>query len=180
MASETLVSVDPGIRGCGVALFRDGRLVAAEYVKNPVKKGNDFDAIIAVAQAAREWVGGRAADRGDLRLVLEWPKVYTASKSKGDNNDLLALCAVDAAIVALVGARATKIIPRDWKGTMAHEAVVHRVYSRLDSEGNRSEWNTLADAEFRAGKTYGHNVVDAVGIGLHALGRFTPRKVIAR
>ena len=178
---EYVIAVDPGIRGCGVALFGDGKLLACEYVRNPVKKGADFDAVQALAKAVEAWLCRQphiyTRDGDDTtRAVLEFPQVYTASKSKGDNNDLLPLAAVDGAIVALLGCPAERVAPRDWKGTMAHEAVVHRVASRLDY----AETEILSAAEMRAGKTYGHNVTDAVGIGLHAVGRFTPRKAIAR
>jgi hypothetical protein len=178
---EYVIAVDPGIRGCGVALFRGGVLVDCEYVRNPVKKGADFDAVVGAARAVDAWcfrsLEAIPNDVGwSTRVVLEFPQVYTASKSKGDNNDLLPLAAVDGAIAALLGCPATRVAPRDWKGSMAHEAVEHRVASRLDGD----EMFVIDEAFGRAGKTLAHNVTDAVGIGLHAVGRFTPRKAIAR
>lgn len=176
---EYVIAVDPGIRGCGVALFKGEVLIACEYVRNPVKKGADLDAVVGVSRLVAAFALVRTA-RSNLPVVdrafLEFPQVYTASKSKGDNNDLLPLAAVDGAIAALLGCPATRVAPRDWKGSMAHEAVEHRVLSRL-IDGER---DVLAAAEKRAGKTLAHNVTDAVGIGLHAVGRFTPRKAIAR
>jgi len=178
---SALLAVDPGIRGCGVALFRDGELRAAAYVRNAVRKGNDFDAVLSLARSVRAWVfpaDPYFGSDGD-RAVLEYPQVYTASKSKGDNNDLLPLAAVDGAIVALLpglpGVSATRVLPRDWKHTMAHEAVEARVLGRL-SPSERA----VLDEALKDARSLGHNVIDAVGIGLHALGRFAPRKVIAR
>lgn len=179
-SSDLLLAIDPGIRGVGAALFLDGKLCAAKYVRNPVKKGNDFNAVMGVADEVRDVaaVWGLEHDPMALRpfrAVLEYPQVYTASKSKGDNNDLLPLAAVDGAIVALLGAPATRVLPREWKGTITKEAVEHRVISRLGPEEI-----LVASAAFRDAKSLAHNVVDAVGIGLHALGRFTPKRVIHR
>lgn len=183
--SGLLLAVDPGIRGCGVALFKDSALIACAYAKNPVKSGSDFDAVISLAKEVYGWWNERLFDfyRGgelDLRLVLEWPRVYTASKSKGDNNDLMPLVAVDAAVVALFGVPARRVYPRDWKSTLSKEQTQARVESRLRPMGGGSgEWSAYCEGT-DAARSLAHNVVDAVGIGLHALGRFEPVKVIHR
>ncbi len=56
LMSVVVVAVDPGIRGCGVAVFRDSVLVAAAYVASPVESGNQTAACLAMALAVWAWV----------------------------------------------------------------------------------------------------------------------------
>lgn len=172
-----LLAVDPGTRGCGVALFRNDVLFACAYVKNPERAGSDFFEVMALAHEVRRWSADHTPTTTEFgfpgRLVLEWPRVYTASKSKGDNNDLMPLVAVDAAVVALLGAPARRVYPHEWKGTLTKEQTRARIESRL-SPGERVAY----DEGVRVARSLAHNMIDAVGIGLHALGRMAPRKVL--
>ncbi len=161
-----LLALDPGIRGCGVALFTEGRLVACDYVKNPVTKGDDFDAILAMGRA----VLGRLQGYGPFDLIAEYPRVYLAAKSKGDNNDLLPLVGVGA-VVATFANSAVRVYPASWKGQLPKDVCHARIRSRLDA----AELVILEAAAKRA-KSLAHNMIDAVGIGLHHLGRFAPKK----
>ncbi len=177
-----LLALDPGIRGCGVALFEGEirlangstiahhpRLVACDYVKNPVKKGDDFGAVIAMAGQVHDWVLMENGNTPWL-LVAEWPRIYTVSKSKGDNNELLPLVGVGCA-VATFATSATRVFPHEWKHQLSKEVCHQRIRSRLDM----NETNVLNDACARA-KSLAHNTLDAVGIGLHHTGRFAPKK----
>ncbi len=166
---KRLLSLDPGIRGCGAALFEDGRLVACDYVKNPVKKGDDFEAILAMARQVHDWVLVNHGN-GPFDLVAEWPRIYTVSKSKGDNNDLLPLVGVGCA-VATFATSATRVFPHEWKHQLSKEVCHQRIRNRL----TLPEMIVLEDALARA-KSLAHNTLDAVGIGLHHVGRFAPKK----
>ncbi len=167
-----LLALDPGIRGCGVALFDDnGRLAACDYVKNPVTKGDDFTAVLSLVQRVVVWVSD--ASTVSIRfheVVAEWPRVYTIAKSKGDPNDLMPLVGIGCA-VATSAMNATRVYPHEWKGQMTKEVCHQRIRSRLDLD----ETNILNDACLRA-KSLAHNVLDSVGIGLHHLGRFEPKR----
>ncbi len=164
-----LLSLDPGIRGCGVALFTDGRLTACDYVKNLVKKGNDLEAIRAMAEAVLMWALGAPVP---TMLVCEFPQVYTAAFSRGDNNDLLALAGVGSALAALYpSVPVTTVLPREWKGQAPKEVMHARIKSRLDGP----ETDVWVAAQYR-GKSLFHNTADAVGIGLFHLGRLAPKK----
>ncbi len=167
------LALDPGIRGCGVALFAEGRLVACDYVKNPVTKGDDFDAIVAMGRAVRDWrwVGATMLGSGHgFDLVAEYPRIYTAAKSKGDNNDLLPLVGVGAA-VATFASSAVRVFPDTWKKQLPKDVCHARIRSRLDA-GEL----VLLEAAAKRAKSLAHNMVDAVGIGLHHVGRFAPKK----
>jgi hypothetical protein len=161
---STLLALDPGIRGCGVALFRDYTLTAAAYLKNPVTKGDEPEAVLAMANEVVQW----DLKHGALDLIFEHPRIYTVSKSKGDNNDLLPLVGVDYAVAVHFGRGfVRRVYPQEWKGTMPKDVCHARVISRL----TESERKVLDSALTVAGSK-GHNVVDACGIGLFGVGRF--------
>ncbi len=161
-----LLALDPGIRGCGVAFFIDGKLSYCDYVKNPAKTGNRITEIRDMALAIKGW--GEYANE----IVCEYPQVYTASLSKGDNNDLLALAGVGSALAALhPQVRVTTVLPREWKGQLTKEACEARIRSRLDTAEL-----AILDAMVKRVGAKSHNAVDACGIGLHAVGRFAPKR----
>ena len=165
-----ILAVDPGIRGCGAAVFQAERLLAAEYVRNPCIAGSIPDAILDMARAVVVWfwsVGLQAPDA----LVIEWPQIYRAGKMKGDQNDLLPLVGVDLAIAAKLNVQTIAYRPAEWKGQMTKDATQARVTARLD----RVETNRIRHAGAKD-----HNTYDAIGIGLHHIGRFQPTRVFAR
>jgi len=161
---RSLIAIDPGIRGCGVALFRDGTLKFALYLRN-YSNGNLPDRCIAMAQ-----------DLYCLSVVdevaFEWPQIYRQGKRTGDPNDLLPLVGITMAFVALSRSTATSYLPREWKGSLDKATCAERVLARLSA--------TERDNISHAAPSLMHNVYDAVGIGLHHLGRFERKRVIAR
>lgn len=168
----SLLAIDPGIRVTGWALFHnaDG-LVKAGLAKNP-REGHGAEACRAMARAINEDVND-----GYMRVVFEWPRVYTAAKSKGDPNDLLPLVGVGMAMSAYLGESCImySVHPHEWKGQLPKDACHARILLRLTP----SEAMVAAGAQ-RVAKSKAHNVLDAIGIGLHHLGRFGRERVIAR
>ena len=159
-----LLAVDPGIRGCGVAIFAGTDLARAGYVKNECKSGNGPREAAMMAWKIQAWaelyeIGG---------IAVEWPQVYRSAKLRGDPNDLLPLSAVAGALAALFpDAQVSATRPAEWKGQMPKDICHARVIAQLgDTERRR-----IAPAGALT-----HNVLDAVGIGLYARGRFSPRK----
>jgi hypothetical protein len=159
-----LLTIDPGIRGCGVAFFTNQHMRLAAYVKNPVKTGDDMEAILTMAYAVNEW------SFGDIIhcVVVEFPQVYGVGQQKGDQKDLLALAALDGAICSLVtsnyvAATAIRRLPREWKGQTPGDVMCQRIEGHLSSEEMLRIQKCPASLR--------HNVLDAIGIGLHHLGR---------
>lgn len=182
-----ILAVDPGIRGCGVAIFTtDGRLAACAYVNNPAStKSPIIERARIGAKAVDVWRGvavNKARDaglakawEGVQRLVVEFPRIRTITKSKGDNNDLLPMCAVDGAIAALFDVPCEQLYPDEWKNqTDTEEVVDPRIRARLSAE----EIVVYEAGLATGGKTYGHNTMDAVGVGLKFLGRYERKRVI--
>lgn len=175
-----LLAVDPSINAPGVALFRDGVLHAAVALKPTVGLVDRAARCSAVAYEILDWylgqVGGgicAGTTHASLTLAVEWPQVYTAGKSKGDPNDLIGLAGVCSAVAAVCRApRVLSYLPGDW-------CKLPKVYKHGDAfvsiRGERI-MSRLSSAE-RALVPRSHDAVDAVGIGLHALGRLAPRRV---
>lgn len=172
MDESAVVAVDPGIAGCGVAYASRGVLLKAQYVRNETGIFPPAERCERMGRAVRDAV--QALPRGvhSPRLVLEWPQVRTAGKGRGDPNDLLLLAGVDAAIVTYLSGEVQCVAPREWKDTIPPDVLISRVQDRL-SEEERARVILPA-------KSLAHNVWDAVGIALWAVGRLNPRRVIAR
>lgn len=168
-----LLALDPGIRGCGCALFDDPdctgemRLVKAAYVKNPEKEGQRSRAKHAMASAVSDFCWPSKPEVAYELMVSR----YQRSQQKGDQNDLITLADVAGRIVGRLGGWSTDYKPEEWKGQLTKEAAHERINERLSPE----EKAVIVTAGHLT-----HNVLDAIGIGLHHLGRFKPKKVYPR
>lgn len=161
MTTDTrLLSIDPGLRGVGLAYFVGPKLEYANYVANPVESGGGPEAWYGMADAVYDDMKTREY-RVD-HYVVELMQIYV--KSRGDPNPLLDLAGVGAAIGAVFPLqRATGWHPRTWKGQakkVAHHPIIL---------GQLSDEEKAAIAEKR--KTYQEHVIDAIGIGLYQLAR---------
>lgn len=176
-----LLTFDPGARHPACALFRGGILIAAERV--PVDSDwadlEPIDRAVRIALACLRWAVARGAR--PKYLVVEYPQVYRASKSKGDPNDLILLAAIAGAIAGaltmVLGSQEVGLViqsptPGKWAGQLpktdtgpAWESPRgHRVHSRLSADELLCVQAT-------------HDAIDAVGLGLWSLGRFEPVRV---
>lgn len=168
----SLLALDPGYaEGCGVALFDDGKLIDADFVNAIATRYDILQRCQWMAKDVLQWTMGRGTT-----LIAEWPQVYVAARSKGDPNDLLGLAAVCAGVaMGSQWQRVVSVTPRDWKGTTpkpskgAPYVMEKRVRGRLSAAEAH-----LLPAGVR------HDIVDAVGIGLHHLGRLDRKRVIPR
>ncbi len=115
----------------------------------------------------------------DDNLLIEVPRIYQGSKQKGDPDDILQVAGVVGAISA-IGTWGTVrgIHPRDWKGTINPEVMIERIQWLDPREKKRPR---LTHAEFDTierprAVSLEHNMWDAIGIGLHHLGRLAPNR----
>ncbi|QDE69473.1 hypothetical protein BHS09_22205 [Myxococcus xanthus] len=179
-----LVALDPGLRECGVALFDldSGELLAAAMPTNPERKARGLAAWSHMAGAVAAFVSSlleplRAAGVAvSVTVASECPQVYTAGKSKGDPNDLIELAGVVGRVAGGLGAaNEHSFLPREWKGTLDGDVMVERIKARLGERPHEHLRVQLPRAQDKH-----HNVWDAIGIGLHVVGRLAPRKVFPR
>lgn len=161
----TLLAVDPGLNGTGWAAFRAGRLAGCGCVAGG--EGGLLERIDRIVWAVRidSPQGGR--------LVIEKPQIYRQRKQRGDPNDLIDIAILVGELRRHLGPRASQLVlPREWKGTVPKtrklgDYIIHkRVLKRLPP-AERECYQAGLEAvlvELR------HNIADAVGIGLWALG----------
>lgn len=105
------------------------------------------------------------------RIVIERQKIYPGPRQKANPQNILDLAMMTGIIIGHFKVRVEIVFPHQWKfqikddvlyGTEVYEG---RILERLTTtEKARICWP-------RARKTLGHNVQDAVGIGLHAVNR---------
>jgi hypothetical protein len=186
------VAVDLGIRGCGISAFdatTERKLIACDYIRNPIKAGNGPFEAAMMAHEVSLWLSdleqltkvkaAKVPGQPAGLLCMEWPRIYQRgdNRTKGDPNDLRCLWSVGGAIAALSPNYEFKTVePAGWKGQTTHAAIEVRVASRLDVVESQ-----VYELGLRSGgKTFGHNVTDAVGIGLHLVGRFDKVRIIHR
>lgn len=173
-----LFALDPSVRSAGCAAFVDGVLRAAwrftpelaphVLADDPLAVGKRWSVIareIFLEASGRGYVGG---------LVWERPQIYRASKSKGDPNDLIGLAAIGNGVacatkwpygvLAPTPSQWTGQVKKSTKGSAWKSARGMRVASRLTP----AEFVLVPDQ---------HDVVDAVGLGLWALGRLEVTRV---
>lgn len=162
-----MICVDPGLRGCGVACFTMDVLAWAGYVNNPQLSGRGPASYHTMASAVGTKIKQSTCCTAPP-LVVELPVVYPGV-SKIDTNDLLDLAGVDGAMAEhffrlfyFSVDEIRHVTPREWKGQVPKEIMNRRVLSKLnDIEKTRIQKVGAKD----------HNTLDAIGIGLHMLGR---------
>jgi hypothetical protein len=184
-----VLAIDPGIRGCGVAAFDEGVLFKAVFVSNTVKEGSGPEECASMAHAVREW-SAHLGWGGCETLALEVPQIYSrgGGKSLGDPNNIMPLFGVVSAIAALHPASSVEWErPRGWKGntpkpeTAKEKYVIkERVIARLSTyELTIVQWPSLQKKTDTA-KKQDWDVADAIGIGMHVLGRFERMRMFSR
>jgi Holliday junction resolvasome RuvABC endonuclease subunit len=161
-----VIAIDPGLRHCGVACFKDGKLAGASLVLSPCTEERGPVAWRAMADAVHTFY----PCRGHV-LVIEGQKVYPGALAVGDPADLLELAGVCGAIVQTDLVNVHRYFPYEWKGQVPKAKkggkyiIEERVRRVLDiGEMPKVPW-AMPDSKR-------HNVIDAIGIGLKMLGRF--------
>jgi len=180
------VAVDPaqGNSGkIGIAIFSEGTLLAATALRYRAIEC-DGERWIARSHAAYRWLLAEQEQHRDpdcfncITYIFERPQIYRASRSKGDPNDLPGLAGIGVGVGCLLAGRLERVLsptpkqwigglPKDTEGDPWDSARGIKVASRLSPEER-----LLVPAS--------HDAIDAVGLGLFALGRFERRRVYPR
>lgn len=155
------VSIDPGIRHSGVAVWEGSTLIWAGVaigeprasVPKPIRWQMMATHIKLTLPPGRP-----------TELVFEFPEIYRRSKARP--NDLMLLAGLCGYIVSTVDAEKTTLhLPKSWKGQLPKEVCVERVKSKLTAE-------ELSRVVLPRGVSYAHNAFDGIGIGLYSVKRF--------
>lgn len=167
-----LVTIDPGVRGCGVAFAIDGVIRAAEYVVGEKDtKVTRAGAWLMMAKAVRQWWLAREPSGQNLELVIELPQIYkdshqVGSKSRVDKDDLVNLAATVGAVVQALNTSTVVYLPCEWKGQVPKEIMHERAQARLTVE------ELVVIQKSLPGAKLAHNVWDAVAMSLKHTGRW--------
>lgn len=157
-----LVSIDPGVHHCGLALFDEGRLVDARLIR----EHEDIEPKMACGiehSPVAIYFGGT--------LVVERPKVYI--RGYANPQDLLDLDYTVGTIVGLLAGRFRKIVtvqPREWKGTVDADVMTDRIKERWMLPGEHAVVDLTG-----CKKNEAHNVFDSIGIGISLLNKLKLR-----
>lgn len=171
-----LLALDPSIRSTGAAIFWGSDLIAATRIKLP-PTGSKAERCLCIARQVMVWcesMGGTTVQQ----LVFEWPQIYRTSKSKGDPNDLPALAGVGMAVAGLYAHRPLTLAcytPAEWTGQLPKETTAAGYAS---SPRTKFIMSNLTEEEQQILPPKSHDALDAVGIGLHHLGRLRRHRVL--
>ncbi len=175
-----LLALDPSVNSAGVALFRQGQLIAGRCVKRTAGASSDGERWMYMALEIFHWLGTVRAH--PTVFVFERPQIYDPTKSLGDPNDLIGLAGVagflggmlTVACVARQGClEVVSPTPAEWVGNLPKERTGN---PWKNPRGSRVESRLTPDERNRL-VAVNHDVVDAIGLGLHALGRFERKRV---
>jgi hypothetical protein len=159
---NVLVSIDPGLRHCGVAVFEYGKLIHATLVDNPIDGESDAPVWAGMTKAVHDHLANNYY-RPNV-LVLEKPQVYVGGRGKGNPNDLISLACIVGGLASVIYAPEKKAyLPRIWKGQVPKEIHNTRVLAKL------TDAERVVMPDLPASKL--HNVIDAVGLGLYEVER---------
>lgn len=158
-----LVSIDPGIKGMSLAAFRDGQLERVELLRAPPR---------ATFARADTWSTARLIDLGPVDLCVVERMVHypgsTGARGNAVANDLIDLTAASCLLAGRINPRELRFVtPHEWKGTTPKEICEARALAKLREKERQLLWAYLADVP----PSLRHNLWDALGIGLFALGR---------
>ncbi len=163
--STWTVAVDPGLRGCGIAIYENALLHCAWYCRTNNQTDRGPKAWVAMAACIeREWIVRVPRRVTNLQaIVLEVPQVYRGPRTPNPD-DLIQLAGVVGAVAfGLPSAEKIHFLPREWKGQIKKEIHHPRILQKL-SDAEKSGIEKTATSLV-------HNVYDAIGIGLFHLKR---------
>lgn len=170
---KTLIAIDPGKHGLGVALFGDGSLIAAKY--SGALGGQPhvlLEPLEPFEQTFAEWRQGLSGSIDSI--VIERPQQYTGAQA-GNAEDISDLTIVVGALVRAVAPFARGILlvlPAQWKGQTPKDITRKRAESALSADEKAGiEVMTWRGEEQNAM----HNVWDAIALGLWHEGRILKR-----
>lgn len=170
---DGLLSVDPSIRACGIAIFDRKKLVYVNVLR-PSAVINAAEGIRDVMDLAQDaWEKTMGASFSPETLVVELPQIYQQAQLKGDPNDLVPLAIMLGRLWERFKPKNMLMpLPKEWKGQVPKEVMNNRTLASL----SKREVEIFSDDLLRVPGGLRHNGMDAIGIGLWALKRMGLRE----
>lgn len=150
------VAVDPGLKGNAYAFFRNNKLYCIWF--------QQVSSDLPLSRRIRDATSGHNESAADF-AVMEFPRIYPGSQV--DPDAILKIAAVVGATTMALGIDVYYPAPAEWKGQETKEVTEARVVRKLDANEKRYLESVKKDVPVK-----NHNdVIDAIAIGLWALGR---------
>lgn len=188
-----LLALDPGANSPGVALFDNGRLLAADRVSGSAYKDwEDGQRWLGVARSIVDFVQIASPQWPVTGVVFERPQWYAKAKSKGDPNQLAGIAGVAANVTGILSCYFRSLVvqsptPAEWIGQLPKTCPACHANKKKCPECRGSAWNTPRGRRIRSRLTPAelalvpdqNDAIDACGLGLFKLGRLTPRSTLS-
>jgi hypothetical protein len=156
-----MLTIDPGLRTLGWALWTGDRLEAAGLVRRDTG-GRGPEQWAAMARGLYTSITPYRVLR-PVTLVCEIPQVYR--RGKCNPADLIELAGVVGACVGQLNVLSCEgVLPAAWKGQVPKRIHQKRILGRLGPEEAKVVTSIMPEG-------LRHNAIDAVGIGLWKLQR---------
>lgn len=166
---KTLIAIDPGKHGLGVALFGDGSLIAAKY--SGALGGQPHTLLEAIEPFEKTFAEWRTATGWPIdSVVIERPQTYQGAKALADPRDILDLTIVVGALMQAVKPWTKGILivyAGSWKGQVPPDICIDRAKNALTEDERAGVELPKASID--------HNVWDAIALGLWHEGRILKR-----
>lgn len=190
-----LLALDPGMNSPGAALFVPNtpgmmlRHAARISIPPAFASRPDGARWLAVAHEIARWANALGRIQA---VVFERPQWYTAAKSKGDPNQLAGVAGVAANVTGILSVCEPLEVyspkPAEWIGQLSKVCpVCEGKAKRKCGECKGSAWETPRGRRIRSRLEPDelalvpdqNDAIDAVGLGLWALGRLEPRRTFS-
>lgn len=159
---KRVISIDPGLKACGIAEFRDGVLIRCDCIR--VRGHAGPKQYRAMSHAIADWIG-------DLTNVdvLAIEHMETRRGRTDAHAALIDLSHVSGGIWALVDAvKMQAVLPRTWTHMRSKAINAQRVRDELSED----ETSVLRHGLAGAPRSRHKEIFDAIGIGLHICERW--------
>jgi hypothetical protein len=191
-SGDVILALDPGLNSPGIAIFREGVLLRADRANTSehasLPDGERWLRVARVLAAfAAKYTGGTNA----LTVIFERPQWYQRGKSKGDPNQLVGIAGVAANLTGILSCRyhvsVSSPTPAEWIGQLPKTCRACGANKKKCPECRGSAWETprgrfirkrLSESELALVPDQ-NDAIDAVGLGLFALGRLKPHTVFS-
>ncbi len=162
---EKLIAFDCGLAYVGCSLFDYNRkeLLNCYYIDTPI---DSREAAEQTADLVHRVHAILAAYLENALIVVEYPEQYAINPTP--RAPVQGLACTGGGLVSALKRESNRVkflLPKEWKGQVPKDIMLDRIVNRLQP----SERTLLEAQKFIKSKK--HNVIDAIGLGLHMLDR---------
>lgn len=152
------VSIDSGVKALGWAVLRESE-VSYYLAMCGLVQGDSRDEMIRAMECA--------LGVGNFELAVLESMVWRPNDPKSHPNDLIDVQTTGCLCAARIADHVKLVTAQTWKGSVPKKIHHERIRSRLSTNETEILNQALADAP----KKHHKEILDAVGIGLHHVGR---------